>query len=119
MKTFINTRSGLYIIDLDNVVYLKADGNYTEFYYADGKKRTEMTYLSKCEELIEKAYTEAGEQSPYFRANRSLMVNVNCIRSILFPVCLLTFQSDHVQSLVCTKETLRSIRDHLIKRFGI
>ena len=35
LQVFINSRSGFAVINLEKVVYLKADGNYTDFYFND------------------------------------------------------------------------------------
>ena len=41
MKICINSRDELRLIDMDSVVYLKASGNYSDFFYANGYVRTE------------------------------------------------------------------------------
>ena len=46
MNLFIKSRNGIDIINLDNVAYLKADGNYTDFYFLDGKVKTQLSTLS-------------------------------------------------------------------------
>lgn len=119
MNIYINTRTGLYIINLNDVVFLKADGNYTQFYYADGRVRVEISPLSHYETVIGKAYADAGSESPFFRANRSLMVNIDAIRAVTLNTGVLSFQSDKVRTITCTKETLRVIRDHIIERYHI
>jgi len=48
----INTRNGIELIDLTQVVYLRADGNYTMFVTADGKSRTHLSTLARFEEEI-------------------------------------------------------------------
>ena len=37
VQVFINSRTGFAVINLDKVVYLKADGNYTDFYFTPRK----------------------------------------------------------------------------------
>ena len=46
LQVFINSRSGFAVINLEKVVYLKADGNYTDFYFNDGKTKTHLSRLS-------------------------------------------------------------------------
>lgn len=46
LQVFINSRSGFAVINLEKVVYLKADGNYTDFYFNDGKTKTHLSTLS-------------------------------------------------------------------------
>ena len=42
-KLYINTRNRIEVIRLDDVAYLKADGNYTEFHLTDGKERVQLS----------------------------------------------------------------------------
>ena len=46
LKVFINSRTEFSVINLDKVVYLKADGNYTDFYFNDGKTKIHLSTLS-------------------------------------------------------------------------
>ena len=50
MKLFITSRNGIEVINLDKVVYLKADGNYTDFYFCDGKVRPHLSTLAVFDE---------------------------------------------------------------------
>ena len=88
MKLFITSRNGIEIINLDKVVYLKADGNYTDFYLADGKVRTHLSTLSVFDEAISERYASAGEPSPFF----------DC---------------DAVRPIDVTKSQLKSLRDFI------
>lgn len=59
LQVFINSRSGFAVINLEKVVYLKADGNYTDFYFNDGKTKTHLSTLSSFLTDIETAYADA------------------------------------------------------------
>ena len=43
MNLFIKSRNGIDIINLANVAYLKADGNYSAFYFLDGNVQPQLT----------------------------------------------------------------------------
>ncbi len=57
------------------IVYLKAEGNYTRIYFNDGNTLLSSTTLGTLEQRL----------APYnfFRANRSTVVNLNCLDKIL------------------------------------
>lgn len=75
LQVFINSRSGFAVINLEKVVYLKADGNYTDFYFNDGKTKTHLSTLSSFLKDIEAAYADANVPSPFFRMGRSYIIN--------------------------------------------
>ena len=56
----INTRNGIELIDLTQVVYLRADGNYTMFVTADGKSKTHLSTLARFEEEINALAERSG-----------------------------------------------------------
>lgn len=117
MKFYINTRNGLRVVDLDEVVYLKADGNYTEFHYADGKVKTELSCLSVFEAKIAAFYEAQALPMSFYRMGRSHLVNVNHIAAINFQQRTLTFREDSVKAVVSTKNVLKELRDHLVEDF--
>ena len=119
MRYFINTRNGLRIIELDEVVYLKADGNYTNFYYADGKVRTELSCLSIFDAKIANLYDAAGQNSPFYRMGRSYLVNTNHISDINFQTLLLSFRLGGVKPISSTKNILKELRDYLVERYNV
>ena len=118
MRYFINTRNGLRIIELDEVVYLKADGNYTSFYYADGKVRTELSCLSVFDAKIANLYDAAGQNSPFYRMGRSYLVNTTHISAINFQTLLLSFRQEDVKPITSTKNILKELRDYLVERYN-
>ena len=44
MKLFITSRNGIEIINLEKVVYLKADGNYTDFHLLTSSLKKHVFY---------------------------------------------------------------------------
>lgn len=113
MKLFITSRNGIEIVNLDKVVYLKADGNYTDFYFSDGKVRTHLSTLSVFDEAIASRYASAGELSPFFRMGRSYVIHVAYVTAVNLANSRLAFDSDAVKPIDVTKTQLKSLRDFI------
>ncbi|MCI7010849.1 MAG: LytTR family DNA-binding domain-containing protein [Prevotella sp.] len=113
MKLFITSRNGIEIINLDKVVYLKADGNYTDFYLADGKVRTHLSTLSVFADAIHLRYQSAEEPSTFARMGRSYLINVAYVSAVNLVNNKLVFDSDMVKPLAVTKAQLKSLRDFI------
>ena len=111
MKLFITSRNGIEIINLEKVVYLKADGNYTDFHLVDGKVRTHLSTLSVFADAITSRYEYIRERAPFFRMGRSYVVNVTYITSVNLVNNMLVFDSDAVKPVAVTKSQLKSLRD--------
>ncbi|MCD4696605.1 MAG: LytTR family DNA-binding domain-containing protein [Bacteroidales bacterium] len=71
VKLKFNTRTGFIIIDSSEIVYCLADRNYSEIYLADGRKEVITCNLKK---LLKNLPMDI-----FFRASRSLIINVNYI----------------------------------------
>ncbi|MBO5233316.1 MAG: LytTR family transcriptional regulator DNA-binding domain-containing protein [Prevotella sp.] len=106
----INTRNGIELIDLSSVVYLKADGNYTEFITTDGKSKTHLSSLAYFEEEITALYDRSGDVSPFFRLSRSYLVNTDYVQSVNLCTQMLGFFPDAVKPLVLSKRLLKSLQ---------
>ncbi len=111
MKLFITSRNGIEVINLDKVVYLKADGNYTDFYFCDGKVRPHLSTLAVFDEAITARYASADKPSPFFRMGRSYVINVSYVTSVNLVNSVLVFDSETVKPVVVTKNQLKSLRD--------
>ena len=72
-KITIPTQSGFEIISVQDIIYAKADDNYTELFLVAGKKKL----VSKTLKYFEDALKESG----FARIHKSYLVNVNCITS--------------------------------------
>ena len=81
-KLYINTRNGLEVIRLDDVAYLKADGNYTEFHFIDGKERVQLSTLSVYADAISRVFSASNTPSPFYRMGRSWIVNLDHVSSV-------------------------------------
>lgn len=74
----LKTKSGTIIVPFSKLLYLKADGNYTQmFFEKEGKTEEHLMYnsLSHYEEII--------TDSLFFRTHKSYIVNTNYIQKVL------------------------------------
>ena len=73
-KLRFNTRSGFILIDINEIVYCKAEGSYTLI--CKKNKNTELitTHLSQIEELL--------EDDKFFRIGRSTIINLNYLTKV-------------------------------------
>jgi two-component system, LytTR family, response regulator len=74
-KIVLKTGDGMLFINLDEIIYLKADGSYTNFYLTDGQ----VILVSK--KLIE--YERLEQIGRFMRIHRSHIINLNHIKKIL------------------------------------
>ena len=117
LKVFINSRTEFSVINLDKVVYLKADGNYTDFYFNDGKIKTHLSTLSTFLTDIEIAYAESNIPSPFFRMGRSYIVNTDYLASVNILKGVLTFESEIIKPIKSYQSNLRSLRDFMVEKY--
>ena len=93
--------------------------NYTSFYYADGKVRTELSCLSVFDAKIANLYDRAGQNSPFYRMGRSYLINTQHISAINFQTLLLSFRQEDVKPITSTKNILKDLRDYLVERYNV
>lgn len=117
LKVFINSRTEFSVINLDKVVYLKADGNYTDFYFNDGKTKIHLSTLSSFLTDIEMAYAESNTSSPFFRMGRSYIVNTDYLASVNILKGVLTFESEIIKPIKSYQSNLRSLRDFMVEKY--
>ncbi|MBR2167389.1 MAG: LytTR family transcriptional regulator DNA-binding domain-containing protein [Paludibacteraceae bacterium] len=72
-KIVLNTRDELIILKLENVAYVKADGNYIEVVYINNHKLTLLLSFSKFQEMVRGVYPPS--KCPFSKVGRSLLVN--------------------------------------------
>lgn len=70
-KIAINELEGFRLLDIDTILYLRSDNNYTEFFTADGSQ----FWCSKTLKIYEKLLLPEG----FFRVHRSFLVNLNFV----------------------------------------
>ena len=74
-KLTISNQTSYDIIDLENIIRLESDKNYTEFILKDGKKIVSSKSI--------KDYDEILESQGFFRIHKSHIVNISCIKQLL------------------------------------
>lgn len=72
-KLALPTAEGLTFIKVNEVLYLKASGNYTEIFMRDGQKYLVSRHLKEYDDLL-------AEQS-FFRIHHSTLININFIKN--------------------------------------
>lgn len=118
IRLYINSRSELRLVNLDEVAYLKADGNYTDFHFVDGHVRSELSCLSIFEKNIRQAFEKESMENCFIRVGRSYLVNVDQVASLNFQSQSLTFKSRAVDRLQITKTPLSDLRQCIIDMKG-
>ena len=71
----INTRTGYILINAKDIVYCKADGNYTDIFLTNGKKEVASMNLGK-------SYSHLQVNTSFKRLGRSLVINEDYIFKI-------------------------------------
>ena len=74
-KLTISNHASYDVIDLDNIVRLESDKNYTEFILKDGKKIVSSKSIKEYDEIL--------ESQGFFRIHKSHIVNLSCIKQLL------------------------------------
>ena len=70
----MQTAETIYVVKMDDIIYLQADGSYTRFY------TTSHGVLTITKKLIDFEYLE--NCGPFFRTHRSYIVNLNFIKKV-------------------------------------
>lgn len=113
-KLCLNSRDELLMIDLDQVAYLQANGNYTQIEYIAAHGPLLGVGLTKVEQLLSRAYPP-GQRSPMVRLGRSLIVNQRYLVqiSITNQRLVLSDNAGHVHTLAAPKPLLKQYKDLL------
>ena len=73
-KLLFNTRSGCIVLDEDDIIYCKADVNYTRFFLS-GKREELVTFnIAKVMDMLRK--------DGFYRLDRSHIINLSCLRKV-------------------------------------
>lgn len=105
----INVRSGFILIDPADVVYIQADGNYTEVFLRDGKSELSSTnHGTILNEL---------PQADFMRISRSLSININYLVRVnrLKHICVMRLDGKEVP-LKITRQHLKRLDDWVSER---
>ena len=114
MKLFIDSRDELRIVELNDVVYMKASGNYTDFHYANGMVKSELSCLSAFEQQVGTLYGD--NPSPFFRVGRSHLVNVDYVVNISLQRQTVKFSSGEVLTL--PKNRIKELKEGIVRKVG-
>lgn len=74
-KVALNTGDGVYFLDFDEIIYLKADGSYTHFITENYSKITVTKRIADYERL--------EQMGTFMRIHRSQIINYNRIKKIM------------------------------------
>ncbi|PSK88110.1 LytR/AlgR family response regulator transcription factor [Taibaiella chishuiensis] len=72
IRFVVHDPEGLDFIELSDIVYVEAKGNYTEFKLNNGSKVTTTKKIGELEDSLPKQY--------FFRTHHSYIVNIRCIK---------------------------------------
>lgn len=113
-KLCLNSRDELLIINLEKIVFFKANGNYTHLNYIEGETHLLTIGLSKVEDFIRKSWPQ-GRPSPFVRLGRSLIINQTFLSeiSILKQKVVLSDCGSHSYSLNVPKPLLKEYKEKI------
>lgn len=112
-KLCVNTRDELHFIETEDLLYLKASGNYTDFHFVDGQERSQVQCLSFFEQAIAERY--AHLPNPFYRLGRSYLINTAHLETIHLQKEELTFHTTPTIRLAVSKGLLKKLKEHLLQ----
>lgn len=115
MKLCINSRDELKLVELKEICYMKACGNYTDFYFVDGKTKSETGCLSLFTKQIEDLYSTGD--CPFVRVGRSYAVNIEHIILINIPQRSLQIKMAGIINLILPRKQLKELKDLILSRY--
>lgn len=71
-KIVLKTVDSIFVIRLEEIARLEADGNYTTFYLTDGRKQVVSRRMKSYEEML--------PRKQFFRTHNSHLINLKCFR---------------------------------------
>ena len=97
-KIVLQTAETIFVVKMDDIIYLQADGSYTRFY------TTTHGVLTITKKLIDFEYLE--DAGPFFRTHRSFIVNLNYIKKVDKKEFVLVMHNDAEVYLAQDKKNL-------------
>jgi two-component system LytT family response regulator len=100
-----NTLKGFFLVQLKDLKYITANGNYSDIFLLDGSTRLVTYTLGN----IEKMLTSHG----FMRIGRSLMINLNCFLEVdrQKGICILQGEGPNV-SLSISSKYVKELSDY-------
>lgn len=116
-KLCLNSRDELVMIDLDQVAYFEANGNFTQIYYIYARGPLVGIGISKLEQYIA-ATLPKNVKSPLVRIGRSLIINQRYLSQISLTQqkLVLSDNAGHTYALSAPKPLLRTYKDMISGR---
>lgn len=100
-RLFIHTTNEHLLLEVKDIVKIEADGNYAIFYLHNGSKHLASHSLKYYENLLSK--------NSFFKAHRSVLVNILYVKSIYKKETLLLTTGDHVQVSTRNRSNLQEL----------
>ena len=97
-KIVLQTAETIFVVRMEDIIYLQADGSYTRFY------TTSHGVLTITKKLIDFEYLE--NNGPFFRTHRSYIVNLNHIKKVDKKEFILIMNNDAEVYLAQDKKNL-------------
>lgn len=97
-KIVLQTAETIFVVRMDDIIYLQAEGSYTRFY------TTTHGILTITKKLIDFEYLE--NSGPFFRTHRSYIVNLNYIKKVDKKEFILIMHNDAEVYLAQDKKNL-------------
>ncbi len=86
-KVTINTDGKLIFLDIDNILFVESDGNYSTIVTADGQKILITKKLKEVNEILPEHY--------FFRIHNSYIINLNKIKEFIKNEGYVVLESNH------------------------
>ena len=113
MRIQMESRDELRVIELIDVLYLKASHNYSDFVYIDGRSKSELIGISELEKLIANQCKKQGCPNTFVRLGRSLLVNTHYVELVSIKLKIISFRGNPSVTLSASKHTLMLLKKHL------
>lgn len=110
---YLNSRDYLLRLDIDKIVYIEADSNYTNIVSANKSKHTIGMTLAKMQDVLSKSLGEKAQR--FVRIGKSHIVSMNYINHIDIPKQTLALSDGHsfYFKVSVSKEALRKLKNIL------
>ena len=112
---FFNMRDEVLRIDIAQIVYFQADGNYTQIVLADGSKASVCMNLSGMQSVLEEH--RKGKVNFFARIGKSYIINLNYVYqiSVLRKRLVLSDQSTFSFTIGMSKEALKKLKALIVQ----
>lgn len=104
-KLLIHSGQEHVYVEISEIIKCEADGNFTHFYLKSSKKLLASKPLKYFETLL--------QEKGFFKAHRSVIININCISSIYKKETIILCNNDKVHVSLRNKSKLSGLIDLL------